>query len=325
MIDVEVIALTGGIGGCKLALGLQGILSPGALACIVNTGDDFQHLGLNISPDLDTALYTLSGCNDPVQGWGRRDETWTFMKVLADLGGDTWFALGDGDLALHVERTRRLAARETLSSIMDDMRRRCGVPTWLLPMTDSPVSTLVETEDGTLEFQDYFVRRRCEPRVTAVRYAGAERATPTTAIYVALASRSLRSIVVCPSNPYLSIDPILAIPALVERLRKASVPIVAICPLIGGAAVKGPTAKILDELECPRTPVAIAHHYRGLIDGLVIDHADREWAERCDCATFVTATLMKTLDDRLRLATETLQFADRLAAERLHRGDGRGA
>jgi len=310
--DVEVIALTGGIGGSKLALGLQGILPLGALACIVNTGDDFRHLGLYISPDIDTALYTLSGCNDPAQGWGRRDETWTFMKVLAELGGDTWFQVGDGDLALHVERTRRLVAGETLTSIMDDVRRRCGAPTWILPMTDAQVSTLVETDDGTLEFQDYFVRRSCVPRVTAVRYAGAERAAPTSAIDTALASRALRSIVICPSNPYLSIDPILAIPGFVEKLRKPRVPVVAVCPLIGGQAVKGPTAKILDELDCPRTPAAIAQHYRGLIDGLVIDHADRQWAERCDCATLVTATLMKTLDDRVRLATETLRFADGL-------------
>jgi len=270
-------------------------------------------------------MYTLGGVANPETGWGRADESWHFQDELARLGGPAWFALGDRDLATHIERTRRLANGEPLSAITADFARRLGVSSTLVPMSNDPVATMLDTDLGTLEFQDYFVRRRCEPLLTSVRYAGVERATPTTAIYVALASRSLRSIVICPSNPYLSIDPILAIPRLVERLRRASVPIVAICPLIGGAAVKGPTAKILDELDCPRTPVAIAHHYRGLIDGLVIDHADREWAERCDCATFVTATLMKTLDDRLRLATETLQFADRLAAERLHRGDARGA
>jgi LPPG:FO 2-phospho-L-lactate transferase len=314
--DVGIIALTGGIGGCKLALGLQGIVRPGALACIVNTGDDFEHLGLCISPDLDTALYTLAGVSDPVQGWGRRDETWTFMSVLAQLGGETWFRLGDGDLALHVERTWRLAAGETLTSITDDVRRKLGVPTPLLPMTDARVRTLVDTFEGTLAFQDYFVRRRAEPRVTGIRYEGADAATWTPEIEALLSAPALRTIVVCPSNPYLSIDPLLALPGFAARLRACGVPIVAICPLIGGQAVKGPTAKILAELEYPRTPAAIAEHYRGLIDGLVIDHEDRDWSERCGCPTFVTSTWMKTLEDRQRLAAQTLDFADRLDAAR---------
>ena len=177
--DIEIIALTGGIGGCKLALGLQHIVAAGRLACIVNTGDDFRHLGLHVSPDLDTALYTLAGLNDPVQGWGRRDETWTFMRVLEELGAPTWFRLGDGDLALHVERTRRLATGESLTAIMDDVRHRYGVPTPLLPMTDAPVRTIVETDAGALEFQDYFVRRRAEPRAARVRYDGADTAVTT--------------------------------------------------------------------------------------------------------------------------------------------------
>jgi LPPG:FO 2-phospho-L-lactate transferase len=312
----EVIALTGGIGGCKLALGLQSVVRPGALACIVNTGDDFRHLGLQICPDLDTALYTLSGCNDPVQGWGRRDETWTFMTVLAQLGGDTWFRLGDGDLALHVERTRRLATGEGLTSIMDDVRRRFGVTAELLPMADSTVSTVIDTPEGTLAFQDYFVRNRAEPRVVGVRYVGAERAGLSTPVEAAIASRTLRAIVVCPSNPFLSIDPLLAIQPLREALRASGVPIVAVSPLIGGQAVKGPTARILDELGFERTPGAIAAHYRGFVDGLVIDHADGDWVDRCGCPAYVTATMMQTLDDRRRLAEETLEFASRLAGGR---------
>jgi LPPG:FO 2-phospho-L-lactate transferase len=312
--DVEVIALTGGIGGCKLALGLQGIVRARALACIVNTGDDFRHLGLAISPDLDTALYTLAGLNDPVQGWGRRDETWTFMRVLGELGGATWFRLGDGDLALHVERTRRLAAGETLSAVMDDLRRRLGVPTALLPMTDDAVRTLVETDAGLLEFQDYFVARRAEPCMHAIRYEGAGGASVPSAIESALESPALRAIVICPSNPWLSIDPILAVPGMVSRLRESGVPIVAVCPLIAGQAVKGPTAKICAELGVESTPAAIAAHYGSLLDGLVLDEADRDWRERCGCPTLVTQTLMRTLEDRRRLAAATLEFAGRLRA-----------
>jgi LPPG:FO 2-phospho-L-lactate transferase len=306
---VEVIALTGGIGGCKLALGLQHSVSAGGLACIVNTGDDFRHLGLHVSPDLDTALYTLAGLDDPIRGWGRRDETWTFMRVLADLGADTWFELGDGDLALHVERTRRLAAGESLTRIMDDARRRFGVPSRLLPMTEAPVRTLVDTDAGTLEFQEYFVRRRAMPRVRAVRYDGAAAAATTAEIEAALSGEALRAIVLCPSNPLLSIDPLLAIPRLRQLLRSRRVPLVAVCPLIAGQAIKGPTAKIFDELELPRTPAAIAAHYGELLDGLVIDTQDAGWAARCGCPTIVTQTLMRTLDDRVALARATLDFA----------------
>ena len=312
MTDIEIIALTGGIGGCKLALGLQHIVAAGRLACIVNTGDDFRHLGLHVSPDLDTALYTLAGLNDPVQGWGRRDETWTFMRVLEELGAPTWFRLGDGDLALHVERTRRLATGDSLTAIMDDVRQRYGVPTPLLPMTEAPVRTIVETDAGALEFQDYFVRRRAEPRLHGVRYDGADAAVTTPAIDAAFASPSLRAIVMCPSNPVLSIDPLLAVPGLRSRLRARDVPLVAVCPLIAGQAVKGPTAKIFDELRLPRTPAAVAAHYGELLDGLVIDTRDADWAQRCGCPTTVTQTLMQSLDDRVHLAHATLEFASRL-------------
>jgi LPPG:FO 2-phospho-L-lactate transferase len=314
LIDVEVIALTGGIGGCKLALGLQRILRAGSLACIVNTGDDFRHLGLSISPDLDTALYTLAGVNDPVQGWGRRDETWSFLRVLGELGGETWFRLGDGDLALHVERTRRLGSGETLTAVTDDLRIRLGVPTRLLPMTDDPVRTIVDTDAGALGFQDYFVARRAGPRVHALRYEGARAATVPRAIDDVLASPALRALVICPSNPWLSIDPILAVPGLAGRLRRRGVPVVAVSPLIGGQAVKGPAAKICAELGLEGTPAAIAAHYAPLLDGLVLDSADRDWRQRCGCRTLVTETLMNTLEDRERLAAETLEFAARLRA-----------
>jgi LPPG:FO 2-phospho-L-lactate transferase len=311
-VSAEVIALTGGIGGAKLALGLHRVLPPGALACVVNTGDDFVHLGLHVSPDVDTLLYTLGGCENPGQGWGRRDETWTFMRVLGELGGETWFRLGDGDLALHVERTRRLAAGETLTAIMGDVRQRLGIESRLLPMSDDAVRTRVRTREGELDFQQYFVKLRGEPEVRAIAFAGADEARLTTAIDEELSSSRLRAIVICPSNPYLSIDPMLAVPRLAAALRARRVPVVAVSPLVGGRAVKGPTAKIMRELGIETTNRAIAAHYAGLIDGLVIDEADRADEALPGVATHVTSTLMRTLEDREALARATLGFAERL-------------
>ena len=312
MSAVEVVALTGGIGGAKLALGLHRVLPPGALACIVNTGDDFVHLGLHVSPDLDTTLYTLAGCENPEQGWGRRDETWTFMRALEELGGETWFRLGDGDLALHVERTRRLAAGETLSAIMDDFRRRFGIASRLLPMSDDTVATRVHTPDAELAFQDYFVRLRAAPEVRAIEFAGASTSRTSAALAEVLGSSRLRAIVVCPSNPYLSIDPILAVRGLAAALRAPGVPVVAVSPLIGGRAVKGPTAKIMRELGIEASNRAIAAHYGDLLDGLVIDESDRSAELPRGLPTRATRTLMKSLDDREMLARATLEFADHL-------------
>ena len=312
MSAVEVVALTGGIGGAKLALGLHRVLPPGALACIVNTGDDFVHLGLHVSPDLDTTLYTLAGCENPEQGWGRRDETWTFMRVLEELGGETWFRLGDGDLALHVERTRRLATGETLSAIMDDFRRRFGIASRLLPMSDDTVATRVHTPDAELAFQDYFVRLRAAPEVRAIEFAGASTSRTSAALAEVLGSSRLRAIVVCPSNPYLSIDPILAVRGLAAALRAPGVPVVAVSPLIGGRAVKGPTAKIMRELGIEASNRAIAAHYGDLLDGLVIDESDRSAELPRGLPTRATRTLMKSLDDREMLARATLEFADHL-------------
>jgi len=309
---VEVVALTGGIGGAKLALGLHRVLPRGALACIVNTGDDFVHLGLHVSPDLDTTLYTLAGRENPEQGWGRRDETWTFMHALEELGGETWFRLGDGDLALHVERTRRLAAGETLSAIMDDVRRRFGIASRLLPMSDDAVATRVHTPDAELPFQDYFVRLGAAPEVRAIEFAGAAQARTSAALAEVLGSPRLHAIVVCPSNPYLSIDPILAVPGLAAALRAPGVPVVAVSPLIDGRAVKGPTAKIMRELGMEASNRAIAAHYGDLLDGLVIDESDRSAELPHGLPTHATRTLMKSLDDREMLARATLEFAGHL-------------
>lgn len=312
MSAVEVVALTGGIGGAKLALGLHRVLPPGALACVINTGDDFVHLGLHVSPDLDTTLYTLAGCENREHGWGRRDETWTFMRVIEELGGETWFRLGDGDLALHVERTRRLAAGEPLGVFIDDIRRRFGVASRLLPMSDDPVRTRLHTSGGELAFQEYFVKLRAEPEVRAIDFAGVARARVPAGLTEVLTSARLRAIIVCPSNPYLSIDPILAVPGLTTALRGCGVPIVAVSPLIGGRAVKGPTAKIMRELGIETSNRAIAAHYGDLIDGLVIDEADRQVEPPRGLPTQIARTLMQSLDDREALARTTLAFADRL-------------
>ena len=308
-----VLALCGGVGGVKLVLGFSTVLRAGKLAVAVNTGDDFEHLGLHVSPDLDTVLYTLAGLSDPLRGWGRADESWNFMSALSSLGGETWFALGDRDLAVHVERTRRLRAGESLSSIVADMAARLNVAVRIVPMTDSPVRTVVHTRDGPLTFQDYFVRLRCAPVVTAVSFTGVAQARPSSAFVDAVADPGLSAIVIAPSNPWLSIDPILAVPGVREALERVTVPVIAVSPLIHGKAVKGPTAKIMSELGIDVTASAIAHHYRDLIDGLVIDESDAADADRIGVPVAVTRTLMNNLDDRRHLARAVLAFARTLS------------
>jgi LPPG:FO 2-phospho-L-lactate transferase len=310
----QILALCGGVGGAKLILGLNAVLRDGDLAVAVNTADDFEHLGLHVSPDLDTVLYTLAGLSDPQRGWGRADESWNFMNALSSLGGETWFALGDRDLAVHVERTRRLRAGESLSSIVADMASRLNVAAKIVPITDNPVRTVVHTRDGPLSFQDYFVKLRCAPAVTAVSFTGAADARPSPAFVDVVANPGLCAIVIAPSNPYLSIDPILAVPGVREALEHVQVPVIAVSPLIHGRAVKGPTAKIMNELGIDVTPSAIEHHYRGLIDGLVIDESDAAFADRVGVPVAVTPTLMNNLDDRRRLARAVLAFAAKLIA-----------
>ena len=309
MSSSKVLAICGGVGGAKLALGLYRMLPPGDLFLCVNTGDDFEHLGLHVSPDLDTVMYTLAGFENPETGWGRRGETWTFMRALETLGGETWFRLGDGDLATHVERTRRLRAGETLSEVTTDLARRLGIKAELLPMSDGPVRTVVETAEGALPFQRYFVARRCEPAVRRIAFEGADRAVPNPEIIAALGSLDLRAVVICPSNPYLSVDPILAMPSLRQALAKRAAPAVAVSPVIGGRAVKGPTAKIMGELGIPLTQASIARHYDDLVDGLVIDKSDQSEAASLSIPVRSTRTLMTSLEDRERLAREVLDFA----------------
>jgi len=306
-----VLALSGGIGGAKLALGLYRILPHGALTVVANTGDDFAHLGLAISPDIDTLLYTLAGIDNPELGWGRRDETWTFMKALGDLGGETWFNLGDGDLATHIERTRRLTAGESLSQITDDFRRRLGIRARLLPMSDDPVRTRLSTAEGWLDFQDYFVRQRCVPLVHEIAFAGAAEARPQPDFLAALADDKLRAVVICPSNPFISIDPILCLPGVHEALRACGAPVIAVSPIIGGKAVKGPTAKMMAELGLPVDAAAVARHYGDILDCYVADEADAGEVADLGMPVTFTATLMLSLEDREALARAVLEAAGR--------------
>jgi LPPG:FO 2-phospho-L-lactate transferase len=305
------VALSGGVGGAKLSLGLAHLLGE-RLSIIVNTGDDFEHVGLHVSPDVDTALYTLADVVNPQTGWGRRDETWTFMRALAALGGPAWFRLGDGDLATHVERTRRLKAGETLTQICAHMADKLGIMARVLPMTDDPVRTVVDTEAGTLAFQEYFVREQCRPPVRTIRFEGASAARPTRSVLDALAADTLAGIIICPSNPWLSVDPILAVPGLREAMQSSGAPIVAVTPIIGGKAVKGPAAKIMAELGLTPDVRSIAQRYAGLVDMLVIDAVDADLAGGMPIQVTAANTLMQTLDDKIALARRCLELCDRL-------------
>jgi LPPG:FO 2-phospho-L-lactate transferase len=305
----SVLALCGGVGGAKLALGLYRVLEPDQLSIVVNTGDDFEHLGLHISPDIDTVLYTLAGLADPERGWGRAQERWEFMRALGELGENTWFNLGDRDLAMHVLRTRWLREGGSLADFTMQMAKRLGIAARVLPMTESSVRTILVTNEGDLPFQDYFVRRRCEPAVRHIRFVGAETSKPIAEFEH---SERPRAVLICPSNPYLSIDPILAVPGLAAALVSGRAPVVAVSPVIGGKAVKGPTAKMMNELGIAVSAQAIAAHYRGLIDGLVIDTTDAAERESIDLPVLVTNTLMRSLADRERLAREVIGFCDTL-------------
>lgn len=306
--DASFVALCGGVGGAKLALGLAKVLGPEKLTIIVNTGDDFEHMGLHVSPDIDTVLYTLAGLSNQELGWGLAGETWSFMAATERLGGPTWFRLGDHDLATHVERTGRLKRGETLTAITDHLRRRLGIGPAIVPMSDDPVRTFVDTDQGRLAFQSYFVEKRCEPRVTAISFAGAATARPSPSALAALARPDLKGIIVCPSNPWLSVDPMLAIPGWRQALAACKAPKVAVTPLVAGQAIKGPTAKIMGELGLALNLQSIVGHYRGLIDGFILDEADASQAPALAIPVLTTGTIMRTLDDRIRLAEAAIDF-----------------
>ena len=311
-----ILALAGGVGGAKLAAGLEGAVDrPEDLLTVVNTGDDFEHLGLSICPDLDTVTYTLSGRANPETGWGLAGESWDFLEALGALGGEDWFRLGDRDLATHVERTRRLRAGETLSEVTSHLTARLGVPSRIAPMSDNPVRTVVETPEGDLPFQEYFVRRRCEPAVRGLRYEGAPAARMSGAFEAALTDPALDAVVICPSNPYLSIDPILAVPGVRAALAGCAAPVVAVSPIVGGRALKGPAAKIMEELGVEVSAAAVAARYRDLLDGFVLDETDRALAGAIESQGSggmrirVERTVMRTGEDRTRLAARVVGFA----------------
>ena len=308
----RVLALTGGIGGAKLALGLYQTLGSGELAALVNTGDDFEHLGLHISPDIDTLLYTLAGLADPERGWGRAGETWQFMSELRRLGGEDWFLLGDRDLALHVERTRALRAGQSLTAVTAAIAVRLGIHAHLLPMSDHAVRTTLDTNAGVLEFQRYFVAERAKPAVRHIEYRGAATARASAQALTLLANPALEAVILCPSNPWLSVAPLLALPELRAALLACSAPVIAVTPIVGGRAIKGPTAKIMAELGLPVTAAAVARYYGELLDGYVLDHADAALAKEIAVPVLTTNTVMKNDADKQALAREVCAFARRL-------------
>jgi len=300
---LKIVALAGGVGGAKLAHGLAQILPPEDLTVIVNTGDDFEHYGLYICPDLDTVCYTLAGLANPETGWGRVNETWNVIQNASKLGGPDWFNLGDQDLGTHLERTRRLKAGQTLTQITNDFCKAWGVEHTILPMSNQPVRTIVETEEGDLAFQEYFVHRRCEPRVRGFRFDGVESAEPAPGAQEAL--QTAEAVIICPSNPWVSIDPIL------EVIKQITKPVVAVSPIIGGQTVKGPAAKMFLELGIEPSALAVADHYCDLVTGFVLDTLDKQLQgdiRSLNMRTLVTNTLMKSLDNRKQLASDVLDF-----------------
>ena len=311
-----ILALAGGVGGAKLVRGLANILEPDELSVVVNTGDDFVLHGLSICPDLDTVTYTLAGLNNAELGWGLAGETWDFLAALKRLGGDDWFKLGDQDLATHVMRSYWLSQGQTLSQVTERICSALGVVHPIGPMTDDPVRTFLDTDIGKLDFQTYFVRERCKPTVSEILYAGASEAKPSVFLSKVIAQKSLSAIIICPSNPFLSVAPILALPDIRSWLENTSVPIVAVSPIIGGVAVKGPAAKLFKELGRDASVIGIAGYYGALLDGLVFDHEDKqqvagvsEYGQR----SLVTNTLMRTDEDKNCLASEVLEFVSSLS------------
>jgi LPPG:FO 2-phospho-L-lactate transferase len=272
--DKRILCLCGGVGGAKLALGFSQSLPAENLAIAVNTGDDFEHLGFPVCPDIDTVIYTLAGISNRELGWGIEGETWQFMEELKKRGDESWFQLGDKDLETHKLRKQLLMEQKSLSEITDALCKHYGVSCRVFPMTDEPMPTIVNTAEGSLPFQHYFVKFRCKPAVTGFFFSGSDKARPSPPFTEALDDENLDAIVICPSNPFVSIDPILSVPGVREKIARHSARVIAVSPIIGGQAIKGPTAKMMDELDIPRSHGAIASHYQGLIDTLVIDDSD---------------------------------------------------
>lgn len=310
---IRVLALSGGVGGAKLVLGLYHALASWELGIIANTGDDFDHYGLRICPDLDTIMYTLSGRADEVKGWGVKDESWFCMKALGEIGGETWFGLGDRDLAVHLFRTEALRCGRSLSQVTQALCAAFGIKAHVHPMSDAPVATIIDTKDGrALPFQHYFVKERCAPELRGVRYQGATDAPPHAALVRLVSSPGLRAIILCPSNPFVSINPILALPGVRAALKARTAPVIAVSPLVGGKAVKGPLDKMLGEVGHPASNLSIARQYADFLDGMIVDTSDANDMAALPVPCRATNTLMRNLDDKRRLAEVCLDFADAL-------------
>jgi LPPG:FO 2-phospho-L-lactate transferase len=318
---LKIVALAGGVGGAKLVDGLARVLPPDDLTIIVNTGDDFDHIGLRICPDLDTVCYSLAGLANPVTGWGRAEETWNAMQSLSELGGPDWFRLGDRDLGTHLKRTHLLQSGYRLSEITRHFCQAWGVGVRVLPMSDDPVSTWVESDEGDLPFQEYFVHQQCRPRVKGFRFDGIEKAEPTPGILKAIQESDL--IIICPSNPWVSIDPILMVPGIrpaLLALPASKQPVIAVSPIIEGKAIKGPAAKMYSELGFHPSALSVAHHYGSrligeLLSGFVLDTLDQDLEQsitNLGMTSFVTDTIMMKAVDRQRLGISVLDFGKSL-------------
>lgn len=311
----QVLALSGGVGGAKLALGLSKLLAADELTIVANTADDFEHLGLTICPDLDTVMYTLSGMNNKEQGWGLAGESWNAMAALEAIGGESWFRLGDRDLATHLERSQRLSNGQSLSEVTRQLCQQLGMTHRLIPMTDDVVRTRIKTAEGELAFQEYFVREQCCPAISGFYFQGIEQARPQSRLIELLTSDQLAAIIICPSNPFVSVEPILSLPGVREAMQNNAAPVVAVSPIVAGLAIKGPAAKMMAELKLPATAAAVADYYGDLLDGFIIDQTDDDLQaviSQSGPAVMCTQTIMKTLDDRIDLARTTLAFADTL-------------
>lgn len=308
---MRVTALAGGVGGAKLTEGLARILEPDQFVVIVNTGDDFVHLGLHICPDLDTVCYTLAGIANRETGWGRANESWYAFDNMTNLGGPNWFRLGDRDLGVHLERTRRIKEGEKLSQITQHFCRVWGVEPLVLPMSDDSVATWVDTEQGVLPFQEYFVYHRCQPVVKGFRFEGSKDAKPAPGVLEAILEAQV--IIFCPSNPWVSIDPILSIPGIRQAISQK--PVVAVSPIVGGKTIKGPAAKMFAELGIQPSALAVYQHYQDLLTGIVIDKIDQELAQimqGMEIKVMVDDTIMRTDDERRLLAEKVMHFCEQV-------------
>ena len=307
--------LSGGVGGAKLVLGLSRTINGDDLVVACNTGDDFDHLGLRICPDIDSVTYALSDLADELRGWGRKNETWKFISAIRDLGGPSWFNLGDMDLATHVLRTHLLKNGASLSEVTDKFAATLGITAKILPMSDDPIATIVRTKTEKISFQHYFVYEQCKREVTGFEFDGISHAKPQSQL-IEILKNGVNAIIIAPSNPYVSIDPIISIPGFKDALRKTGAPIIAVCPIVGGQAIKGPAAKMMLELGKEVSALGIARHYQGLIDGLVLDKIDKGLTSEVKdlgIEPLVTDTIMTDLKTKVELAKKTIEFARKLS------------